>query len=163
MKTLYIARHAKSSWKEPELADIDRPLNKRGKKNAPFMGTILKEKGVLPDLIVTSPAKRAKKTCFEIADKIGYKKSKIEIADEIYEASTRELIQMIREYDDKYESVMMFGHNPSFTMLNNQLSDRYIDNIPTCGISAITFNSGWKDVSEGSGKSEFFIYPKLYV
>jgi len=163
MKTLYLARHAKSSWKEPELSDIERPLNKRGKKNAPFIGTVLKGKGILPDLIISSSAERAKLTAFEIAKKIGYKKSDIEINDDIYEAAPRVLMQIIRNFDDKFETVMMFGHNPSFTILNNQLSNKYIDNIPTCGISAIQFDTDWKYITDGSGKSDFFIYPKLYT
>lgn len=163
MKTLFLTRHAKSSWKNPDLSDIDRPLNRRGKKNAPLMGTVLKEKEILPDLMLTSPAKRAKKTALFIAEAIGYSKQDIKVEENIYEASPAELMDIIHQFKDKYDSVMMFGHNPSFTTLNNYLSNNYIDNIPTCGISAIQFDTNWSNIEAMSGKSVFFIYPKLYT
>ena len=163
MKTLYLARHAKSSWKHPELSDIERPLNKRGKRDAPYIGNLLKEKDVKPDLLISSPALRARKTAIVIAEKIDYPKSKILIDDNIYESSSTELKNIIQGFDDKYNSVMMFGHNPDFTMLNNYLTDSYIDNIPTCGVVGIRFNSSWKKIDGDSGKAFFFIYPKLFM
>ena len=163
MKTLYIARHAKSSWKHPELSDVERPLNKRGKRDAPYIGNLLKEKGVKPDLLISSPAVRAKKTATVIAEIIDYPKSRIKIDDSIYESSSSELINIIQRFNNKYKSVMMFGHNPGFTMLNNYLTDSYIDNIPTCGIVGIHFNSSWKEINGDSGKAFFFIYPKLFA
>jgi len=90
MKTLYLARHAKSSWKHPELSDIERPLNKRGKRDAPYIGNLLKEKGVKPDIVISSPAVRAKKTALAIAEIIEYPKSKIIIDENIYESSSSE-------------------------------------------------------------------------
>ena len=163
MKTLYLARHAKSSWKHPELSDIERPLNKRGKRDGPYIGNLLKEKDVKPDLLISSPALRARKTAIVMAEKIDYPKSKILIDDNIYESSSTELKNIIQGFDDKYNSVMMFGHNPDFTMLNNYLTDSYIDNIPTCGVVGIRFNSSWKKIESDSGKAFFFIYPKLYL
>lgn len=163
MKTLYLARHAKSSWKNPELSDIERPLNKRGKKDAPYIGNILKEKGVKPDIIISSPAVRARKTAIAIAENIEYPKNKILIDDKIYESSSSGLLNIIKSFNDKYDSVMMFGHNPAFTMLNNYLTDSYIDNIPTCGVVGIQFNSSWEKIGSESGKTVFFIYPKLFI
>jgi phosphohistidine phosphatase len=163
MKTLYLARHAKSSWKHPELSDIERPLNKRGKRDAPYIGNLLKEKGVKPDILISSPAVRARKTAVVIAELIDYPKSKILIDENIYESSSTELIKIIQSFDDKYNSVMMFGHNPGFTMLNNYLTDSFIDNIPTCGVVGIRFNSSWKNIDGDSGKAFFFIYPKLFI
>jgi phosphohistidine phosphatase len=163
MKTLYLTRHAKSSWKNPELSDIERPLNKRGKRDAPFMGNILKEQGVKPDILISSPAVRARKTAVAIAKNIDYPKSKILIDENIYESSSSDLIKIIQGIDDKYNSVMMFGHNPAFTMLNNYLTDSYIDNIPTCGVVGIHFNSSWKKIGSEAGKTIFFIYPKLFI
>jgi phosphohistidine phosphatase len=163
MKTLYLARHAKSSWKHPELSDIERPLNKRGKRDAPIIGNLLKEKGVNPDILISSPAVRARKTAVAIAEIIDYPKSKILIDVNIYESSSSELINIIQGFDDKYNSVMMFGHNPGFTMLNNYLTESFIDNIPTCGIVGIHFNSSWKKIEGASGKAFFFIYPKLFI
>ena len=163
MKTLYLARHAKSSWKNPELSDIERPLNKRGKRDAPYIGNLLKEKGVKPDILISSSAVRARKTAVAVAEKIGFPKSKILIDENIYESSSTGLLKIIQGLDDNYNSVMMFGHNPAFTMLNNYLTDRHIDNIPTCGVVGINFNSSWKKVGSESGKTFFFIYPKLFI
>jgi phosphohistidine phosphatase len=163
MKKLYLVRHAKSSWKNPELTDIERPLNKRGKRDAPFIGNVLKEKNIIPDLIISSPAKRAAKTAVVIADKIGYTKSKIINDDNIYEASFSELLDLIRNLDDKHNTVMLFGHNPGLTMLNNYLSEHYIDNIPTCGVVGIQFDSSWNGIKADSGNSFLYIYPKIFV
>jgi len=163
MKTLYLARHAKSSWKHPELSDIERPLNKRGKRDAPYIGNILKAKGVNPDILISSPAVRARKTAATIAQIIGYPKSKIITDENIYESSSSGLINIIQGFDDKYDSVMMFGHNPGFTMLNNYLTESFIDNIPTCGVVGIRFNSSWKKIDSDSGKAFLFIYPKLFI
>jgi phosphohistidine phosphatase len=162
MKTLYLARHAKSSWKDPELSDVDRPLNKRGKKDAPFMGEVLNEKGIKPDLMVTSPARRARLTAESIAKEIGYKKKDIVVEEDLYEFSTSGLLDVIQGFDDEYNSVMIFGHNPAFTTLNNSLTDQYIDNIPTCGIVCIQFDLQWNQIESNSGKTQFFIYPKMF-
>jgi phosphohistidine phosphatase len=163
MKTLYLVRHAKSSWKDSSLDDLERPLNRRGKRDAPFMGELLKEKVVNPDVVISSPAKRASKTAQIITEHIGYSKKDIIYSEEIYEASSRELVDFIKKIDDKYNSVMLFGHNPGFTMLNNYLSKNYIDNIPTCGIVALQFNINWKEIDKNSAKMLFFDYPKRYL
>jgi phosphohistidine phosphatase len=163
MKTLYLVRHAKSSWKDSSLDDMERPLNKRGKRDAPFMGELLNEKGIKPDVVYSSPAKRASKTSQIISEHIGYSKGNILFDEVIYDASTNELIDFIQSIDDKYESVMIFGHNPGFTMLHNFLSGNYIDNIPTCGIVALEFNSSWKEIKKNSAKFLFFDYPKRYM
>jgi len=163
MKTLYLVRHAKSSWKNQGLADYDRPLNKRGRIDAPFMGEVLNDKKIHLDLIISSPAKRSKKTTLEIADKIGYPQKKITFKDEVYEASSTTLIELIKKLDDKYDSVMIFGHNPGLTLLNNHISNHYIDNIPTCGIVALQFNKKWSELDKNSCKLLFFEHPKMYL
>ena len=163
MKTLYLARHAKSSWKYPELTDIDRPLNKRGKRDAPNMGEALRKKDVTIDLIVTSPARRARLTAECIAKEIGYKKKNISVDADLYEFSSAGLMKIIQRFDKGLDSVMMFGHNPGFTTLNNSLTDQYIDNIPTSGIVCIQFETQWSEIVPGSGKTQFFIYPKMYL
>ena len=163
MKTLYLARHAKSYWEDQSIPDIDRPLNKRGKRDAPFMGEVLKDKKVKPDLVLASPAKRAKKTAIAIAEKIGYPEKKILYNEDLYEASSNILIKIIKKLDEKYDSVMIFGHNPGLTMLNNHISNRYIDNIPTCGIVALQLDIKWSELDKNTGKFLFFEYPKLYL
>ena len=162
MKTLYLIRHAKSYWGDHSLLDYNRPLNNRGKRDAPFMGNILYDKEVVPDLIISSPAKRAKRTAMEIADKLGYSQKKILFDENLYEASSQDILEIIRNINDEYNSIMIFGHNPGLTMLNNSVSNFYIDNIPTCGVVAMQHSDKWMDIKSNSCKHLFFEYPKLY-
>jgi phosphohistidine phosphatase len=163
MKTLYLARHAKSYWKDQSIPDFDRPLNNRGKRDAPFMGEVLKDKKIKIGLIISSPAKRTKKTAIEIAAKIGYLEKNILYNEELYEASSNILIKTIKKIDEKYDSVIMFGHNPGLTLLNNHISNHYIDNIPTCGIVALEFDNKWNEIDKNTCNFLFFEYPKLYL
>ena len=164
MKTIVLVRHAKSSWKDLRLDDFDRPLNKRGKKNAPFMGNKLKERQIMPDLILSSPAKRARKTATAIAKAIGYPKKKIVFDDNMYHASARHLFEMVRDLDDKYETIMLFGHNPDFNDLADMLLKKNpVHNIVTTGVYCIKLNvDQWQQVREGKGESVFYDYPKRY-
>ncbi|MDZ7624414.1 MAG: histidine phosphatase family protein [Ignavibacteriaceae bacterium] len=163
MKTLYLARHAKSYWKDQSIPDFDRPLNSRGKRDAPFMGEVLKDKKVIPDLIISSPAKRTKKTAIEIASKIGYSEKKILYNEDLYEASSNTIIKILNKIDEKYNSVMIFAHNPGLTLLNNHISNNYIENIPTCGIVALQLDKKWNELGKNTCKFLFFEYPKLYL
>ncbi|MDN5216448.1 histidine phosphatase family protein [Fulvivirgaceae bacterium BMA12] len=161
MKTLYVVRHAKSSWDFPQLSDFDRPLNKRGKRNAPDMGNRLKMRGILPDLIIASPANRALTTAKKIAKEIGYPVESIRENDQIYHSSEATLLQIIKDTPDNIQGLMLFGHNPGFTDLANFLGDQWIDNVPTCGIVAIAFDvESWTSVAPKTGKNLFFDYPK---
>ena len=162
MKKIILVRHAKSYWGDQSLSDFDRPLNKRGKNDAPFMGKILKEKSVKPDLIISSPAKRAKKTALVIADKIDYPQNKILFNEELYEASTNDILKVLKKVDEVNQTVMLFGHNPGLTLLNNFISNNYIDNVPTCGVVALEFDKNWIDLDKNSCTQLFFEYPKLY-
>jgi len=162
MKTLFLIRHAKSYWGDQSINDFDRTLNKRGKKDAPFMGEVLKDKKVKPDLIISSPAKRAKKTAIEIAIKLDYPDKKILYKNDIYDASSNTILSIINKIDNKYSDVMLFGHNPGLTLLNNYLSNNYIENIPTCGIVALSSDNQWNDIGAQTCKQLFFEYPKLY-
>jgi len=163
MKTLYLIRHAKSYWGNHSLSDFDRPLNKRGKRDAPFMGKILFDKKVNPDLIISSPARRAQNTATEIADKIGYSQKKILFDENLYEASSNDIFNVIRNIDKKYSSLMIFGHNPGLTMFNNSVSEVYIDNIPTCGVVALQFEHNWSEINSVRCTQLFFDYPKRYL
>lgn len=163
MKTLYLIRHAKSSWSEPVLSDFERPLNHRGKHDAPFMGKLLKEQKVVADKIISSPAVRAYTTARIIASEINYPVEKIETDKNIYEASASEILNIIQEVPDSVNTLMLFGHNPGFTMLNNYLSGRQVDNIPTCGIAKIEFDvDSWKEVNINKGRLAAFEFPKKY-
>jgi phosphohistidine phosphatase len=164
MKILYICRHAKSSWDYPELHDFERPLNNRGKRDAPLMGKILYEKNINVDKIISSPAKRAYKTAKIIAKYIGFNITAIQKDEKIYSASAGELIAIIQKVPDSVSSLMIFGHNPAFTSLNNYLSDISLDNIPTSGIVCLKFDiSSWKEIDPQRSKQIFFEYPKLHL
>ena len=162
MKTLYLVRHAKSYWGDQSTPDFNRPLNQRGKKDAPFMGNILNDKKIKPDLIIASPAKRARKTAIAIADKISYPEKKITYSEELYEASFNTILIVLKKLDEKYNSVMIFGHNPGLTQLNNHISNHYIDNIPTCGIVALELNKKWSELDNDKCNFLFFEYPKMF-
>lgn len=159
VNTLYVIRHAKSSWNGNE-ADFDRPLNERGEKDAPSMAARLKEKQVMPDIIISSTAKRAKKTALAFAKVLGYDEKNILWKDEIYESSVQTIFGIVRNIDTSYKHVLLFGHNPTFTYFVNELAAVRIDNIPTCGIAAIAIEGDWTDVNEDKGKLLWFDYPK---
>ncbi|BDY13391.1 SixA phosphatase family protein [Hydrogenimonas cancrithermarum] len=161
MRELFILRHAKSSWDDPALSDFDRPLNHRGKEDAPMMGKHLATIGVDPDLIVSSPAKRAKKTAKIVAEKLGYDPQKIVYSETIYEASPQSLLYLVCQFPENAKRVMLVGHNPGLTQLANILGDITIDNIPTAGIVAIAFDtSKWEEACRMKGHTLFFEYPK---
>lgn len=161
MKTLYLIRHAKSSWDFPDLADEERPLNKRGKRDAPDMGQRLADKGLFPDLMLSSPANRALTTCEVIAETLGYPKEGIETDDRIYLANIHELLSVVRAIDNTWNTVCLFGHNPGFTDFANALTQSSIVNIPTCGVFACSFDvNQWKDIELGNGKRIFYDFPK---
>ena len=163
MKRIYLVRHAKSSWKNPDLADFDRPLNSRGKRDAPLMGKRLEKMKVKPDIIISSPAKRALRTAKIIAEEIKFPKEKIVTKDSLYGASVSIILNIIHHLEDSIDEVMLFGHNPEFTSLANQLSDYQVENIPTCGVFCVDFDiQSWKDLNMGKGIFKFFEYPKKF-
>jgi len=165
MKTIILVRHAKSSWKDSSLKDFDRPLNKRGKRDAPLMGEKLKERNILPDLILSSPAKRARKTASAIAEVIGYPEKKIRLEDKMYHSGARALLEIVRGQDDGDGTIMLFGHNPDFSDLADMLlNERSGYTIPTTGVLCIRLPVGkWRNIEEGTGETVFFDYPKQHL
>jgi len=160
---LLIVRHAKSSWKDPDLSDVERPLNSRGNRDAPRMGERLKKRGAVPDCVISSPARRARKTAGHIAKAIGFPKKQIVLDEGIYMAGADTLFEMIQNFANKCKTVMIVGHNPGFTDLVNSLSDFRLDNMPTCAVAAFHFDvEEWAQVRAGSGTLEFFDYPKKF-
>ena len=164
MKTLLVLRHAKSSWKDSSLADKDRPLNKRGKRDAPFMGNMVKEMGVNIDKFISSPAKRAHTTSKLFAEAYGLNgKKDIQIEKLIYNESYQSVMRLISKLPDKYNTVALFGHNPDITFLVNTLGNGNISNVPTCGVACIDFDvEEWNDTGEGLGNIRFFKYPRMF-
>jgi phosphohistidine phosphatase len=161
VKFLTIVRHAKSSWKEASLSDFDRPLNKRGKADAPEMGRRLAARGVKPDLVVTSPARRARKTAQVVAKELGLDKDEIGQDRAVYEAGVATLANLVRALDEKAGHVMLVGHNPGLTDLVEYLSGEVLGNIPTGGVVGLEFNIGhWCDLKRGTGQVLFTDFPR---
>ena len=149
MKKLIIVRHAKSSWDFPALDDHDRPLNGRGKKNAPEMGKRLSKRNIGPDMIISSTAKRAVSTAKRIAREIAFPTHDIRKVSAFYHGSINDMIAVLQKVKDDVNTVMIFGHNPGFTDLANILSGSDIYNIPTCGIAEIDFDIlSWSRVNK---------------
>jgi len=136
MKTIYLIRHAKSDWSEPFIGDIDRGLNARGRKSIPIIAKALKEKKIKPDIIISSPAKRAKLTIKGLLKELD-RSNKITYKDKLYMADTDTILSVVKEIEDKYDSVFIVGHNPGLTEFVNLMGDKTIENIPTLGIVAL--------------------------
>jgi phosphohistidine phosphatase len=148
MKTLFLIRHAKSSWGNPALPDKDRPLSARGERDAPKMGTRLAERDVKPDMILSSPARRALTTAEIIAKKLDYRVKDIVVDDRLYAAAVDDLLSVIHKLGDKARCVMLFGHNPEFTELAHRLSSE-ITHMPTCAVAEFTFSAkSWSEVGK---------------
>lgn len=162
MKTLILVRHAKSDWGDPLLRDFDRPLNERGKKDAPKMAERLLERKMKIDAFISSPAKRAAKTATPIAEAFGKKKEKIRFEEKLYLAAADVFRKLVSELDDELDTVAIFSHNDGITDYANMLCSVRVDNIPTCGIYAVKADiKSWKDFNEAEKKFLFFDYPKL--
>ncbi len=148
MKTLFLVRHAKSSRNDPTLPDRARPLDDRGRQDAPRMGKRLTKRGVKPELLMSSPALRALTTAQLIADEIGYERKAIVVDDRLYASSAGDLLDLIRALDKKLDRVMLSGHNPEFTDLAHQLSSDIID-MPSCAVAEFRFDTkAWSDVGD---------------
>jgi len=161
MKTILVIRHAKSSWDTATLGDFDRPLNERGKKDAPAMAKRLLENKVAPELFVASPAKRAKKTAEIFVKEFGKSENEIVFFSELYHAPAYTFYDIISGFDDKYNSVAIFSHNPGITEFVNSLTTVQLDNMPTCGIFAVTsLIDNWNEFSSSQKEFWFFDYPK---
>ena len=160
-KTLLLIRHAKSSWDVAGQNDFDRVLNERGKKDAPEMAQRLKEKGLKPDLFVSSPAKRAHKTAKYFADAFKTDKEGIALVDRLYEAPLEVFQEVVSGLNNKHEVVVLVAHNPGITAFVNTLTDVHTDNMPTCGMFAVQAHTDdWKTFKDASKKFLFFDYPK---
>jgi phosphohistidine phosphatase len=163
MKTLCVVRHAKSSWADPTERDFDRGLNERGKQDAPRMGKRLKEREIVPDLMLSSPAKRALSTAKRIAEILQYPTEKIKTDRILYHADEETILSVVQGLNDKHSMVFLFGHNPGLTEFVNTFAENeiYIDNVPTCGIVAFQLNvDSWTEATWKSGRVLFFDYPK---
>jgi phosphohistidine phosphatase len=161
MKTIYIVRHAKSSWATEGLEDFERPLNERGKIDAPSMGFKLAKKRILLDLILASAAFRTISTARLIAREIGYDQNKIQVKFDLYASSLNKIISIISENSNSVNNLMLIAHNPGVTQLAAFLCDNFNEEFPTCGIACLELNiDKWKNIQENCGKLIWFDFPK---
>lgn len=161
MKTVFVVRHAKSSWGDLTLPDFDRPLNDRGQRNAPEMATRLLKKGISIDAFVTSTAKRAMQTATHFIRAYDRPEKELILREELYHAPANAYLDVIRSLDDDFKSIAIFGHNPGITTFVNQLTSTTIDEMPTCGIFAVKADiKEWKDFPPSGNKFLFFDSPK---
>lgn len=161
MKTLILIRHAKSSWADPGQNDFDRPLNERGKKDAPEMAARLHQRIPVIDLFLSSTAKRARKTAAFFAEAYGVEKEAIQLAPSLYMAGIPEFQAQLTALPDTVESVALFSHNYGITAFANTLSTVRVDDMPTCSFYAVRFKCDhWKDIETAETEFLFFDYPK---
>ena len=160
MKTLFLIRHAKSSWDDTALPDKDRPLNDRGRRDAPKMGERLAKRDVKPSLILSSPAVRALRTAEIIAKKLDYRRKDILVNERLYAVEADDLLDVIHQLGDKVERVMLFGHNPELTELAHRLAGE-ITHMPTCAVAKFTFDAkSWSNVGKAKPRKVALDYPK---
>ncbi len=157
MKTLYLLRHAKSSWDNPQLRDFDRPLNASGYQDAAVMASrlqiLLREKGEVLGTILSSPALRTCTTADIIAESLQLKPEQIQMEPQIYLASSGRLLQLVRRFDDSVSAALLIAHNPALTDLANEMTNSSIENIPTCGLVALQLPvNHWAEAKFGEAR-----------
>jgi len=164
IKQLYLIRHAKSDWSVPGLRDLERPLNKRGQRDAPMMARWLKEQGIRPEIIYSSPAVRVITTARAFAEILNYPEESIKTDIIIYGGDAGDILGFIKTFNDDYDRALLFGHNPDITVLAEKLTGKNFHNIPTCGIVAIGFSNynSWSNIQFGNGQFLFYKYPKMF-
>ena len=156
MRQLVLIRHAKSSWKY-DVTDAERPLKKRGLRDAALVSKSFKKEGFLPDIIFSSHANRALTTCKIFVKNLHLDEKMIHITEELYDFGGQNVMNFIKNIDNSYEKVMIFGHNHAFTSICNIFGDQFIDNLPTSGLVVINFDvTSWQDVKKGVTKLTIF-------
>lgn len=163
MRLLTLVRHAKSSWDYPELSDFERPLNERGRRDAPLMADKLKKLPPRPDRLISSPALRAITTAHVFADVLGFKHEEILLMPKIYEASANTLLRIVRALDDGDRHVVLFGHNPGFSQLAHLLAACNFDDLPTCALARFELPvKTWNEVTQDCGTLARYGAPKMF-
>src|SRR5688572_28712975 len=161
MKRVIIVRHAKSSWDDPSIPDFERPLNERGRHDAPEMAKRLVDKKVAIDAFISSPAKRAKKTASLFAKEFGQSKEDLVLVDALHHAAPEQFYEAIEKAPAKAKTIAIFSHNPGITDFVNTLTETRVDDMPTCAVFAVKSSIGdWKDFRQSPREFWFFDYPK---
>lgn len=163
MKTLLIVRHGKSSWDEPDLSDRDRPLKERGISDARKMSALLLEQKIVPELVISSPAKRARQTAELFCETLGIPAGDIDIEEKLYFQGEGVIVDVVRDLDDRFNTVMITGHNPDFTDLANHFMSQSLYNLPTAGIVKLQFDcKSWIEISRSNLKNDICLFPKSF-
>jgi phosphohistidine phosphatase len=159
MKQLHILRHAKSSWNDPSLRDFDRPLNDRGRKAAPFMGEWMAANGIKPNVIVSSPAERARQTATLAKEAAGFD-CPLRFDERIYDATLVDLVAVVSELSEDHGSALIVGHNPGMEALVRYLTGETVE-MPTAALASMTLDiEAWKDVEKASGDLDRLVRSK---
>lgn len=161
MKKLLIIRHAKSSWEDFTVADFDRPLNDRGKRDAPMMAERIASRKISPDFVLTSPAKRARKTADLFVRTLNIPAENIVEVPTLYEAGVPAFYEAVASCPVSASTILLFSHNPGITAFVNDLSAIKVDDMPTCAVFAVSCNiTDWSDFRTAPKDYLFFDYPK---
>ena len=164
MRTLYLLRHAKSSWEDPELDDMDRPLAPRGRRAAERIAVHLRAHGIAPELVICSPALRARQTLDGLGDAVAA--ARVEIDPDLYDAHEADLLATVRKVEPGVNAVMLIGHNPSIERLalllaaEGDLLDDLRSKFPTAALATLTFDPVWRDLGAGEAELAAFVRPR---
>ena len=162
MKKLLIIRHAKSSWANSNESDFERPLNDRGRMNAPEMAERLVKRKVLPDVIISSAAKRTVETSLLMMKQLGLQQQQLIKKQELYLATPETILETILSLDDAWQTAAIIAHNPGVTDFVNSICEVKVDDMPTCAVYAVQIKTdSWKNFSTAAKEFLFFDYPKL--
>jgi phosphohistidine phosphatase len=162
MKTLYIVRHAKSSWDDAGLIDVERPLLEKGREKTRRVCEYLVEKKVSVDKIICSHALRAFETAKILAEALKYPASQVEVSEDVYMCDAYDMTELVMHLPDDIDSVMIVGHNPDMTDFANQFLDKEIIDLPTSGVVCIEFRTdSWVEIIDARKKTKFLITPKI--
>lgn len=161
MLRLTLVRHAKSSWNDSALSDFQRPLNERGRRDAPAMAQRVRTLNCQPDRLVSSPARRAISTARTFAAILGMNDEGIELSPAIYEATPTTLLNLVRRLDSSSGHAMLFGHNPGFSEIARLLASCPFHEMPTCAVTSLELQAdAWSDVGPGCGRLAYYLFPK---
>ena len=164
MKHILFVRHAKSDWSDGTLSDYNRPLNDRGRHDAPLMARHLASIGLSPSFILSSPANRALSTAKLFAQELGLKESEIATDETLYESFTAQLMEAIKTLPDAHDTAAIFSHNPAISSAIAQFAEDYIGNVPTCGIGVISFEGQhWAELQPSNAVLTKLLIPKAVL
>ncbi|WP_460218752.1 SixA phosphatase family protein [Psychroserpens sp. MEBiC05023] len=158
MKRIILVRHAKSSWKH-NVSDRERPLKKRGFNDAMLVSKAFKNKLLMPDIVFSSPANRALTTCKIFIKNLGFNTGNLKIIEDLYDFGGENVIRFLKDLNENYQNVMIFGHNHAFTSICNIFGDTFIDNLPTSGLVVLEFEiNSWTELNKGV--TQLMIFPR---